>query len=184
MKLIFCMLQIDSMILMGMVKHSQSSQNSKFAISFTISQKRSERWSWFFACRFTSKFPKNLFEHFGHEIFLQGLYYHWCAWSSILKSLKVTGSQYLYNLSKKKLGMEFIFGMEINTKLLQVVLLWCKAFRYFMGVQSCWLLLVYSKEWIVAQKFQERCQTKKGKIFSSTVTLVSTFCLLITTANI
>ena len=33
------LLQIDSMILMGIVKHYQSSQNSKFTISFTISKK-------------------------------------------------------------------------------------------------------------------------------------------------
>ena len=36
-------------------------------------------------------------------------YYHvWWAWSSILKVLKVTSLQYLYNISKKKLGMEFL----------------------------------------------------------------------------
>ena len=34
------LLQIDTMILIGMVNHSQSSQNSKFAM-FTISQERS-----------------------------------------------------------------------------------------------------------------------------------------------
>ena len=34
-------LQNDNMILMGMVKHSQGSQNSKFTISLQISQKRS-----------------------------------------------------------------------------------------------------------------------------------------------
>ena len=28
-----CLLHIDTMILMGMIKHSQSSQNSKFAMS-------------------------------------------------------------------------------------------------------------------------------------------------------
>ena len=36
------LLQIDTMILMEMVKHFQSSQNSKFTMS-AISQKRSER---------------------------------------------------------------------------------------------------------------------------------------------
>ena len=30
------LLQIDAMILMGMVKHSQSSQNSKFAVSLGV----------------------------------------------------------------------------------------------------------------------------------------------------
>ena len=33
------LLQIDSMILMGMVKHSQSSQNSKFAMSLQYLKK-------------------------------------------------------------------------------------------------------------------------------------------------
>ena len=36
------LLQIDSMILMGMVKHSQSSQNSKFLMSLHISKKKLE----------------------------------------------------------------------------------------------------------------------------------------------
>ena len=49
--------------------------------------------------------------------FLTGWYYHyWWAWSSILKLLKVTSLQYLYNISKKKLRMEFIFCMKINIK--------------------------------------------------------------------
>ena len=58
----------------------------------------------------------------------------------------------------KKLGMEFVFCMQINIKLGNnklgsykkgillfnncfSVLLWCKTFRYFTGVQSCLLLL-------------------------------------------
>ena len=43
-------------------------------------------------------------------------YHYWWVWSSILKMLKVTSLQYLYNISKKKLGMEFIFCMQINIK--------------------------------------------------------------------
>ena len=63
------------------------------------------------------KFPKSLFQHFGYQSFLQGRYYHY-QWArlSIFKSLKVTSLQYLYNISKKKLGMEVIFGMQINVK--------------------------------------------------------------------
>ena len=37
------------------------------------------------------------------------------AWSNICKVLKVV-LQYLYNISKKRLGMEFIFSMHINIK--------------------------------------------------------------------
>ena len=36
------LLQIDTMILMKMVKRSQSSQNSKFVMPFNISKKKSE----------------------------------------------------------------------------------------------------------------------------------------------
>ena len=43
-------------------------------------------------------------------------YYHSCwAWSSILKVLKKISLQYLYNISKKKLGREFIFCMQMNS---------------------------------------------------------------------
>ena len=44
-------------------------------------------------------------------------HYHYCwAWLNILNILKVTSFQYLYNISKKKLGMEFAFYMQINIK--------------------------------------------------------------------
>ena len=48
-----------------------------------------------------SKFPR---KHYCHN---------WWIWPSILKVLKVTSLQYLYNISKKKLGMEFTFYMQI-----------------------------------------------------------------------
>ena len=55
-------------------------------------------------------------------------YYHnWCARPSILKVLKVKRLQYLYSISKKKLGMEFIHCMQIN---IEVSTSW-------QGVQSC-----------------------------------------------
>ena len=41
-------------------------------------------------------------------------YHYWLVWSSILKVLKLKSLQYLYNISKKKLGMEFIFCKQIN----------------------------------------------------------------------
>ena len=44
-------------------------------------------------------------------------YHYWWAWSSILKVLKVTSLQYLYNIWEKKLGIEFIFFMQINIKI-------------------------------------------------------------------
>ena len=38
-------------LLIGMIKHSQIAQSNKFAIIYTIFQKRSHGWSSFYACR-------------------------------------------------------------------------------------------------------------------------------------
>ena len=114
-----------------------------------------------------------------------GWYYHyWWARSSILKVLKVTSLQYLYNISKKKLRIELIICMQINIKVSTswhyrfwqkrpnmskvpkigkwqyfpnilrkkycncfYVLLLCKTVRYFTGIQSCLLLLVFWWLW-------------------------------------
>ena len=65
-----------------------------------------------------AEFHKSLFQHFRqHLSFLQGwqYYYQW-AWSSVFKLLKVTSLQCLCSISKKKLGMEIIFSMQINVK--------------------------------------------------------------------
>ena len=43
-------------LLLGMIKHSQSTQSNRFANIFTISQKRRYEGSSFFACSRTSKF--------------------------------------------------------------------------------------------------------------------------------
>ena len=48
------------------------------------------------------KFPTRWYSHY------------WWAWSSIIKVLKETSLQYLYKISKMKLGMEFIFCMQID----------------------------------------------------------------------
>ena len=63
MKLIFCM-QINTKVsykvilslLMGMIKHSQSTQSKKFSISLQYLKIKSYEWSSFFVCRLTSKF--------------------------------------------------------------------------------------------------------------------------------
>ena len=87
--------------LIGMVKLSQSSQNSKFAMS-------SEKLG--------MKLILSLFQHFELQKFRTRSYYHyWWTWSSIFKVLKVTSLQYLYTISKK-LGMEFIFYMQKKIK--------------------------------------------------------------------
>ena len=51
--------------LMGMIKHFQSSKNSKSEAWIAI-------WHWFFACRWTSEFLTSWFQHFGHQSVLQG----------------------------------------------------------------------------------------------------------------
>ena len=62
------LLQIDSMILMGIVKHSQSSQNSKFAMSLQYLKKELKAEVDFLH----AEFPKSLFQHFEHQSCLQG----------------------------------------------------------------------------------------------------------------
>ena len=68
-KLIFCMQIIMKVsyklllwFLIGMVKHSQSYQNSKFPMSLQYPRKKRE--SWFFACRETSKISSNWYYYF------------------------------------------------------------------------------------------------------------------------
>ena len=58
------LLQIDSV---GMVKNSQSSQNSKFAISLKYLKKRVKAEVDFLH----ADIPKSLFQHFEHQSFLQ-----------------------------------------------------------------------------------------------------------------
>ena len=163
-KLIFCM-QISLKVfyklilwfLMRVVKHSGSSQNSKFAMPLQYVKKELSNESFSFS--FSLHADK-------HQSFLQvdfnnlGIKVSYKAWSSILKILKVTSVQYLYNISKKTLGMEVIFCMQINkvstsgnyrfwwkwpdiTIVPNVLLLRCKTFKYFMGLQSCLLLLIF-----------------------------------------
>ena len=63
------LLQIDSM---GMVKNSQSSQNSKFAMSLQYLKKEVKAEVDFLHAEFPS-----LFQHFDHQSFPQGWYYHY-----------------------------------------------------------------------------------------------------------
>ena len=92
-KFIFCM-QISMQVffksiqwfLTGMDKHSQNFRNRKFATPLQY-QYIYNTWP--------SNFPKWWY------------YHYWWAWSSILKLLKVTSLQYLYNISKKKLCMHY-----------------------------------------------------------------------------
>ena len=109
------LLQIDAMILVKMVNCFHSSQNSKFArMSLQYLKKRLEI-KLTFCMQINIKVSYKLILTLWASKFLARWYYQW-AWSMILKVLKVKSLQYLYNISKKKLGMEFIFCMQINIK--------------------------------------------------------------------
>ena len=103
------LIQPDTMILMGMVKHSQSSQIATLQCLYNISKKKLGMK--LIVCKqIHIKVPYKLISTLWASQFHTRWYYHyWWAWSSILKVVKVTSLQYLYNISKKKLGIEFIF---------------------------------------------------------------------------
>ena len=63
------LLEIDSM---EMFKNSQSSQNSKFAMSLQYLKKELQAEVDFLH----AEFPKSLFQHFEHQSCLQGWNYH------------------------------------------------------------------------------------------------------------
>ena len=54
---------------MGMIKHSQSSQNNKFAMSLQYLRKKEMKL--IFSMQINIKFPTSWFQHFGHQRFLQ-----------------------------------------------------------------------------------------------------------------
>ena len=95
--------------LMGMVKYSQNSQNIKSAMSL--------QYKLIFCMQINIKVSYKLISTLWTSKFATRWYCHyWWVWLSILKLLKVTSLQYRLNVSKKKLGMEFIYCMQINVK--------------------------------------------------------------------
>ena len=105
------MLQIDTMVLMGMVKHSQSSQKSKFVMSLQYLKKEVRDEVDFLHADKHQSFLQVDFNTLGIKVsykvilsLLMGMIKH----SQSTQSNKFAISlQYL----KKKLGMEFIFCM-------------------------------------------------------------------------
>ena len=142
------LLWIATIILIGMLKHFQSSWNGNFAMPTKKSEMELIFWM-----QINIKVASKLISRLrATKIFTRWYYHYWWAWWSIRKVLKVTSLQ-IFTIFKKKLGMEFIFIMQINIKVSKLfwdcfcVLLSCKTFRYFMGVQSCLLLLVSGWLW-------------------------------------
>ena len=122
--MIFCM-QISMEVsyklivwfLMQMVKHSQSSQNSKLAMSLQCSKKEVRYEVDFFHADKHQSFHKLTLSFF----------------MQLTKHVQTTQNIKLvifYNILRK------------NCRNCFCVLLWWKTFKYFMGIQSCLLLLV------------------------------------------
>ena len=93
------LLQIDTIILMEMVKYSQVCNVIQYL------KKKLEMKLTFCSTLWASKISTRWY------------YHYWRAWSSILKVLKVTSLKYLYNIWEKKLGIEVIFCMQKNIKI-------------------------------------------------------------------
>ena len=68
------LLQIDRMTLMGMAKHPQSSQNSKFAMSLQYRQKKKKKLliKLIFCMQINIIVSYTLISRFGRQSFLQG----------------------------------------------------------------------------------------------------------------
>ena len=99
-----------------MVKHSQSSQNSKFAMSLQYLKKKLQLNLIFLHADKHQSFLEVDFNTLGIKIsykvilsLLMGMIKH-------TQSTQSNKFQYLYNISKNKLGMELIFCMQINIK--------------------------------------------------------------------
>ena len=107
--------QIDTMILMEMVKHFQSSQNSKFTMPVQYLKKEvRDEVDFLYVDKHQSDQQvdfNTLGIKFGYKVIPSLLI-------SMMKHSQITQSNNFANLysNSKKLGMEFIFCMQINTK--------------------------------------------------------------------
>ena len=99
------LIQIDTMILMEMVKHFQSSQNSKFTISRKVDFLHTDKHQSGLEVDFNTFGTK-----VSNKVILSLL-------MSMIKHSQSTQSNKFANLcKKKKLQMEYIFCMKINIK--------------------------------------------------------------------
>ena len=79
--------------------------------SFQYLWKR-KKWSWFFACRKTSKISSNWYYHFR------------CVWPGMPKLPKITIFLFRSNTLRKKWVMKLIFYMQIRMKFTYNLILW------------------------------------------------------------
>ena len=105
---------------MGMIKHSQITQSNKFAIYLQYLKKEGSNGG-----------------HFWHADKRQSFY-------KLILSFLMEMVMHVLNTQNRKL---VIFLQYIKKTLSQLVcvLLWWKTFRYFTGVQSSLLLLIFKK---------------------------------------
>ena len=98
------LIQIDIMTLIGIVKHFQSSQNSKVTMSLQYIKKEIRKGVFIFSLQMNIKVSFKLISRLWASKMPAMWYYHYCCvWSSILKVLKVINLQYLCNISKKEI---------------------------------------------------------------------------------
>ena len=96
------LLQIDTMTLIGIVKHSQSSYIARLQCLYNILKKKLGR-VFIFSLQMNTKVSYKLIWTLWATKMPTRWYYHYCwVWWSILKVLKVISLQYLYNISKKE----------------------------------------------------------------------------------
>ena len=112
-----------TMILMEMVKYSQSSQIASFAMPLQYLRKDVRDEVDFLHADKHQSFLQVDFNTLGIKDFYKVILSLLMAWSSMFKVLKVTSLQYLYNIWEKKLGIEFIFCMQININFYKLALL-------------------------------------------------------------
>ena len=103
-------------LLIDLIKHSQSTQRNKFAISLQYLKKEIRNWVYFFHADKHQSFYK------------------------LTLSLFIEMARHVQSTQSKKL---VIFLQYIKKKCF-CVLLWCKALSYFLGFQSCLLGLIYA----------------------------------------
>ena len=117
MKLIFyihismkCFFKLIQWLLIGMDKHSQNSQKSKFGISLQYLLKEVRHEVDFLHADKRQSFLQVILKTWVLKFPKRWYYHYWWAWSSFLKLLKVTSLQYIYNVSKRSNGWSSLFA--------------------------------------------------------------------------
>ena len=132
------LLQIYTMLLMGIVKHSQSSPNSKFTMSLQYLKKevRYEVDFWHVNIKVSCKLISTLWA----SKMPTKWYYHYCwAWSSTLKVLKVIGLQISLQYIKKEdmKGVRFLHAVEHQSFYKLGLLFLMEMAKFYGGPTMC-----------------------------------------------